>query len=810
MAVRYAAAGQHHTTSLSIGSLTSLTVSCWVKISVDRNTYATVWAIDGGSISDYVSLKTDVDGTTMRVLIDGVSVASRAFSPGVWYFVAVSFGASGGFMTSRAAGTGTFNVDTWATANTVNAIMLRLGVATDDTAFLDGCLAAVKVWSAALTQSEAQAEYGDHFPQRTAGLAAAFALYRTETTDLSGNSRTLSGGAGATAASSPPIAWGGTPITVVTEDFEDTSYPFSLSGNWSRNSTNPQAGSWSFKSATISDNGTTSVAITVPAGCDRLRFWYRVSSEQTHDNFIFLIAGVEQFRASGPNGPWTQSAEYTVTPSGTVTFRYAKDGSLSDPTGGIDAAFIDNIEFYASAPPITPVALPAKNTFDGGVDTKQILPTTSGGASGTAFTEAAGTMIFVEDGLRGSALRAYNNTRAADGRMSWRYTPPAGDVICARLYIFPQGSATLPAAKAVFGLVGSNGGVSKAWLDPATMRLAVRTGDLVTGTQAVLTGTTIPRDSWTRLEFRYTIDASGNGTVEVWTYLTADSTAHDNYVISPSTVWPGGKPQQADFWSWTETNVWWTFDDVAIGATKLGPSINVAQVGRVSGSNTALPIKARKVRAVGPASGVETVAKARPMRKRQLGAAGESGGAATLRPQKLRAVGQAAEAGDPAGAAASHAHTLGRARETGTAQQMLASTGPVIRMASEISAALPVTAVKVRHVGLATTTDGGQSARAVRRRLLGVAAEMSSSGLLTRIRKRRVGQASETSTVERIETGFLRTVVEADAALPITPLFYRGGPFTGVDGPRRTWGASLSPRGWSVDLPRRSWSASHT
>ncbi|MEV1167352.1 LamG-like jellyroll fold domain-containing protein [Nonomuraea sp. NPDC049784] len=810
MAVRYAAAGQHHTTSLSLGSLTAFTVSCWVKISVDRNVISTVWTIDGGSASDYVSLRTNSDGTTVRVLIDGVSVASRTFTPGVWYFVAVSFGASGGFMTSRAEGTGTFNVDTWTTVKTVNAIMLRLGVASDDTAWLNGCLAAVKVWAAALTQAEAQAEYGDHFPQRTAGLASAHALYRTETTDYSGNRRSLSGGTGATAASSPPINWGGTPITVVTEDFEDTSYPFSLSGNWSRNSTNPQAGSWSFKSAVISDNGTTSVAITVPAGCDRLRFWYRVSSEAGYDFFRFLIGGAEQFNASGPNGAWIQAAEYTVTPGGTVTFRYTKDSSNADPVGGIDAAFIDNIEFYASTPPITPVALPAKNNFDGGMTSKQILPTTSGGVSGTAFTEVAGNMIFVDPGMRGSAYCAYNLTTTADGRMSWRYTPPAGDSICGRLYINLTGSDDLKAARAVFGLTGPSGVVSRAWIDPFTRRITVRTGDLVTGTQAVVTGTDIPYDQWARLEFRYTIDASGNGTVEVWTYLTADSLTHTNYVISPSTAWPGGKPYQADFLCWQDTTAWWTLDDVAIGATKLGPSINIAQVGRVIGSGTALPITARKIRAVGPASGVETVAVARSMRMRQLGAAGESGGAAALRPQKLRTVGQAAEAGDPARAAGAHARTLGRAGESGAAQLVIPATGPVLRAASEISAALPVTAVKVRHVGLATTTDGVQSARAVRRRLLGVAAEMSSSSLLTRVRRRGVGQAAETSRVERIGTGFVVTVVEADTALPITPLLYRGGPFTGVDGPRRTWGASLSPRGWSVDPPRRTWSASHT
>ncbi|MEU6778564.1 LamG-like jellyroll fold domain-containing protein [Nonomuraea angiospora] len=804
MAVRYAAAGQHHTRTLELASVSTLTVSCWMKISVDRNDFSTVWSIDNGT-SDYISLKTNSDGTTVRVLIDAVTVASRAFTPGVWYYVAVSCGASSGFMISRAAGAASFDVDTWTTGATTLAANLRIGVAADNTAWFNGCVAALRVWVAALTQAEAQAEYGDYLPQRTANLWAAYAFYRAETLDYSGNNRTLTGGTGATATGGPPISWRGTPVAVAAEDFEDGTFPFTVSGNWTRIGTSPQAGNWCYTSALIPDNGTTSAVVTVPPGCDRLRFWYRVSSEQTHDNFIFLIAGVEQFRANGPNGAWTQTAEYTVTPGSTVTFRYSKDGSLADP---VDGAFIDNVEFYSSAPPVTPVPLPAKNNLNSGPASNRVTVLTSGGTNGTAFTEIVGDVMFSSTKHGASGFSAYQVNYPATGSLTWRYAPPAGDVICARLYIRPSGD--IPSVTPLFGLVGPSGPVSRVWLDPATMRLTVRIGDQASGLQVVTTGTAIPTSAWTRIEVRYTINAAGSGTAEVWTYLNADSLTHSDYVISPTAVWSGGKPQQADFYLWTAATSLWVLDDLAIGATKLGPAVNIAQLGSVSDSGAALPIKARKVRAVGPASGVETVAVARSARIRQLGAAVESSGAAELRPQKLRAVGQAAEAGDPAGVAGAHAHTLGCVGETGAAQLVLASTGPVLRMASEISAALPVTAVKVRHVGLATTSDGGQSARAVRRRLLGVAAEMSSSGLLTRIRKRRVGQASERSTVERIETGFLRTVVEADAALPITPLLYRGGPFTGVDGPCRTWGASLAPRGWSVDPPRRTWSASHT
>ncbi|TMR99524.1 LamG-like jellyroll fold domain-containing protein [Nonomuraea basaltis] len=810
MAIRYAAASHGQIATLSLGQRSALTVSCWVKISVDRNAESPVWTIDPNSTSSWLTLRTGADGTTMRVLINGTQVASRAFTPGVWYFVGVSVSSTGGFMVSRAAGTASFNVDTWTNAAAVMATLLRLGVSIDGL-WLNGCIAAFKLWTDALTQTEVQAEAGDYLPQRKVGLGAAYAFYRAESTDYSGNGRELSVDTGATAASGPAITWGGASVPLAFEDIEDPTYAFTWSGNWTRvstSSTTPaQAGSWSLRSAVIGDNGTTSANVIVPDGCDRLRFWYRVSSESGFDFFRFLIAGVEQFTASGPGGSWTQSPEYTVTPGTTVTFRYTKDGSSADPQN-VDAAFIDNVEFYSSASPITPVALPAKSHFDGGFSSGDILPSTSGGGSWTAFTEVAGRPVFTDPGRGNRGFAAYQQSSNAEGRLSWRYTPPAGDVVCARLYINPTG--TFPAAKALFGLVGPSGAVSKAWLDPATMRIAVRVGDLVTGTQTVLTGVSIPKNTWTRIEFRYTINASGSGTVEVWTYLSPDSLTHNDYVISSSTAWPGGKPQQADFWLWTAQTNWFILDDVAIGAAKLGPAVNIAQLSIAGHSGVALPITARKVHHVGPATAVETVLTARPVRVRQLGAAVEDGGAAAVRPQKLRVLGQVEETAGSAAAAPAHARRLGATVEHDTAQPVSAEQGPIVRTTSETSTAMPMAPIKVRHVGMATTTDVAQPPRPVHRRLLGVAAEMSSGGVLTRVKRRRLGLAVETSAVEEISSGFLVMVVEADTALPVTPLLYGGGPFTGVEGPRRSWGAEPVQRRWGVEPPRRTWSASRT
>jgi hypothetical protein len=135
------------------------------------------------------------------------------------------------------------------------------------------------------------------------------------------------------------------PSTIV-EDFEDTTYNVAPSGTWARSNTSANGGTWSLRSAAIGHGATTDATVTVPSGATSVRFWYRVSSESGFDYFRFLIAGAQQFQASG-NGVWTQSASYAVTPGQVLTFRYIKDGST---VANLDAAFIDDLVFTVPAP----------------------------------------------------------------------------------------------------------------------------------------------------------------------------------------------------------------------------------------------------------------------------------------------------------------------------------------------------------------------------------------------------------------------------------------------------------------------------
>lgn len=138
-------------------------------------------------------------------------------------------------------------------------------------------------------------------------------------------------------------------LTVVSEGFEDASLNFSVTngGNaaWSRSTLDAHTGTWSFKSGAITASQTSDATVTVPAGCTRVKFWYRTSSEAGLDVFRVIVGGVTQLEASGQS-PWTESPYIAVTPASTITFRYLKDGSLNRFN---DRVFIDDVQFEGGA-----------------------------------------------------------------------------------------------------------------------------------------------------------------------------------------------------------------------------------------------------------------------------------------------------------------------------------------------------------------------------------------------------------------------------------------------------------------------------
>lgn len=207
MAVRMDADGEDYTRALALGTQSALTFTCWFKISVDRNTYSTIFSVDNG-LSDNWLLQAGADGTTVATVFDASTQQGMGnLTVGTWYFVALATSGTTGTLYHRTAAATTLTAVTLSNVSGVNAATLRIGESPWGGEWLNGCVAGARLWLAQLTATEATQESQQYVPQRTANLAAWYPLVRPETTDYSGNARTLSGGTGTAREDGPPIPW---------------------------------------------------------------------------------------------------------------------------------------------------------------------------------------------------------------------------------------------------------------------------------------------------------------------------------------------------------------------------------------------------------------------------------------------------------------------------------------------------------------------------------------------------------------------------------------------------------------------------
>ncbi|MER6171348.1 hypothetical protein [Streptosporangium sp. NPDC001681] len=563
----------------------------------------------------------------------------------------------------------------------------------------------------------------------------------------------------------------------ISEDFEDTSYAFTIAGTWARSSVTPRAGSWCFKSATIGHSATTDAAITVPTGATTLRFWYRVSSESGYDFFRVLVGGVQVLETSGTVA-WTQSAEISVAAATQVVFRYVKDTSQ---TAGEDAAYIDDVVFT------TPEPITNRNTFNGGTNGATITTGNSGGSSGNAFSAIVGAPQFSAAQFVGpSGLSALNPTSGADTHLDWNNVGQPGNVFCARLYMYLVANVAGP--QRVFVLIGESAVISGVWLQPSGRIWAY--GGYSSPAAANFTQV-VPLNQWVRLELRYTLDALGSGTVEMWQYFNPHFAVESEYVSSAALTFPGGKPKNAEFHLHRDTGGYWYLDSVAVSNVKLGsafPEIT-APIAGVSHTNTALPVTGRKVYQLGQVVETGTAAGLRAVKTRALGVATEVSLSPPLTGRKTRLLGHATESSISALLRPAHAHRLGHATEADSAHEVTGSAGAAISRVTEVSAALPVIARKVYQLGQAIETTAPAALRPARSALLGQATEVSAAYALTGRKTHLLGQAIEADTATRI--------TRLTAPLQVSPpfvLWEASAPFV-------LWEASSPGTGWSADPP---------
>ena len=110
---------------------------------------------------------------------------------------------------------------------------------------------------------------------------------------------------------------------------------------WTITNTGAYEGTYCLRSTSaLTHNQTAQVSIAVSLSSpDSISFYYSVSSEANYDKFHFLIDNSDQLTQSGVVS-WTRAAFLIPAGNHTLTFTYAKDGSVNRNS---DCAWIDNI-----------------------------------------------------------------------------------------------------------------------------------------------------------------------------------------------------------------------------------------------------------------------------------------------------------------------------------------------------------------------------------------------------------------------------------------------------------------------------------
>ena len=203
------------TTGLPAGNVYSAT--CWVNIAVIRAAKATVWALADSSTEGAAGantlLITYTDGVSIRLESFGAITSSYTMTADTWYQLGVVVNGANATLYYAPAATAltAVTVSTFTPPATNGGLWIGRSVWNGE--WLNGRIAAFKMWDAALTQYEIEAELASWDAVRTANLLRVHKFQTAETTDYSGLGNTLTGGIGATTdASDPPISTGPPPV----------------------------------------------------------------------------------------------------------------------------------------------------------------------------------------------------------------------------------------------------------------------------------------------------------------------------------------------------------------------------------------------------------------------------------------------------------------------------------------------------------------------------------------------------------------------------------------------------------------------
>lgn len=213
MAVRFDAANDRIGIAAALPDpATAITVLGWAYLTADTGTFATlcrVHAASGASTTITFATNGAAPAGPAYFTGGGSIISSTGMPVGAWRKVAVTCSGTSGAVYVAAPG-GATDVDTGSVGGAAAPTGLTLAgrSAGDASEPFNGRLAYWRVYAAALSQAEVEAEWASTTPVRTSNLWADWPLsVHTDLTDHSGNGRNLTAGATATTTEDgPPIA----------------------------------------------------------------------------------------------------------------------------------------------------------------------------------------------------------------------------------------------------------------------------------------------------------------------------------------------------------------------------------------------------------------------------------------------------------------------------------------------------------------------------------------------------------------------------------------------------------------------------
>jgi hypothetical protein len=209
VSIRIDASGDYLRLTSNLPSVTAFTQCCWYYHVSDRSNYAffmgpenaggTEWALLGFNNSNQLGLSSNT----------GNSYESGTLTPGTWHFAALT-GNTDNLRFYHWPQDGTLSYLSVNPAS-ISAVADYCFGADNANEWVDGRLAGMKMWGAALSQSELELEMQTIRPARFANLYGwwpGFPGASERLLDYSGNGRDLTAGGILTDESSPPVSWG--------------------------------------------------------------------------------------------------------------------------------------------------------------------------------------------------------------------------------------------------------------------------------------------------------------------------------------------------------------------------------------------------------------------------------------------------------------------------------------------------------------------------------------------------------------------------------------------------------------------------